>query len=413
MHILILNQTFYPDVASTGQLMWDLARHLAKNGHRVSAVTSRTFYGSTDKHDKAFEQIDGVNIHRVSQTNFGKSKMIGRMCDFASFYVSAFRELQRLPAPDVILALSSPPMVSALGMWQKMFRTGPAGKPVRLVYHVMDLYPDAAIESGVMSQNSLIARFMRLITGRTLDLSDAVIALGHDMKDRILREYPRHAKPERIEVIQPWADGQSLRPIDKSDNPLARQLHLADTFNVVYSGNLGVAHDMDTITAAIELTLYEPKIAWLFIGGGKRFDVLRQKASRGFWKRVHFLPFQDRDKLVQSLNLADVHLISQLPAFTGVVVPSKLFGIMAVGKPSIMIGPADAECSRILADSHSGFVVNNGDAHDLVAKINQLRYDPAARRSMGERARAAFEQNFDRDVSCDKIQDLLERVCAK
>jgi glycosyltransferase involved in cell wall biosynthesis len=122
------------------------------------------------------------------------------------------------------------------------------------------------------------------------------------------------------------------------------------------------------------------------------------------------MPYQDRKTLNQSLNLADVHLVSQLPAFTGIVVPSKLYGILAVGKPSIMIGPADAECSRVISETASGYVIPNGDAAALVQALRYLKANPDVRQTMGSRARQAFQTNYDCPIACSRIETILQSV---
>ncbi|HLL90033.1 MAG TPA: glycosyltransferase family 4 protein [Tepidisphaeraceae bacterium] len=411
MHVLILNQTFHPDVASTGQLMWDLARHLRDAGHRVTVVTSRNFYGTNRRHDRAIDDYGGIVVHRVGGTALGKRSTLARLLDFASFYAAAGVKLYREPAPDVTLALTSPPKVATLAMLQRWFRRTPADRPVRFVYHVMDLYPDAIVASGMLSERSPLVRAVARVTRKTVATADATIALGRDMRQRIIDRYtPPH--PDRIHVVTPWADGDDLRPIDKVDNPLANELGLADTFNVVYSGNLGVAHDVYTIAAAIDATRDSRQLRWVFIGGGKRFDELREVSVEKRWPHLRLLPFQDRDKLNLSLNLADVHLVSQLPAFTGVVVPSKLFGILAVGKPTIMVGPGDAECSMILREARAGLVVPNGDAAGVVQAVRTLHDDVKLRRETGARARACFEARYDRRVCCGQIERLLSDVVA-
>lgn len=413
MHVLILNQTFYPDVAATAQHMWDLAQHLAEHGHRVTALTSRHLYGTSEPAGDPYEKIGAIEIHRVGGTAYGKGGLAKRAADFGSFYAAAALKLQKLPVPDVILALTSPPMIAALGIAQKRFRTSDSGRAPRLVYHVMDLYPDTAAASGMLRAGGLADRALGQVTARTLAASDAVIALGRDMRDRILSRYGRHARPGHIHVVPPWADGRELFPLEKSAVPLAAELGLCDTFNVVYSGNLGVAHDVETILRAIDLTAANDRVRWLFIGGGKGLDHLREQATRARWPHVRILPYQDRDVLNQSLNLADVHLVSQLPRFVGLVVPSKLFGIMAVGRPTIMIGPADAECSRILLEHDAGLVISNGDARGLAAAIERLSNDQAMCHNIGRRARDAFDRHYDRRIACGRVMSILEGVVAR
>lgn len=410
MHVLILNQTFYPDVAATAQHMWDLAQHLAAGGHRVTAITSRTIYGTEQHFNHSYEKIGPIEIHRVAGTAFGKKSSLGRMCDFFSFYLAAFVKLQEVPRPDVILALTSPPMIAAMGLMQRHFDQHLNGRRLRLVYHVMDLYPDAAVATGVLNDQSLPVRILQRLTRRTLAASDAVVVLGRDMAQRVLRRYRLGTLADRLHIVPPWADGIALNPLSKSHNPLARALGVEQTFNIVYSGNLGIAHDLKTITGAIEQMRHDPGLAWLFIGGGHRFQRLQEQAAKAGWSNVRFLPYQDRDALNQSLNLADVHLVSQLPAFTGIVVPSKLYGIMAVGRPTVMIGPADAECSRVVAENEAGFVVPNEQVDQLVACLRKLQAEPALGQAMGQRARQAFDRYYDRSIACAHLESILQSV---
>ncbi len=410
MHVLILNQPFYPEVAATAQLMWDLARDLEQHGHNVTAICSRHIYGTDQSHAKAYEKIGRIEIRRVGGTRFGKKNLVGRMSDFLSFYATAFIELQKITPPDVILALSSPPMISILGVIKRMFGQRRDGGRVRLVYHVMDLYPDAAIAMGVLKPQSIVARVMTRLTRFTLENSDGIIALGRDMAELISRRYGIPQDSPHMQVIPPWSDGQQLYPMPKSESTLARQWGVTDTFNLVYSGNLGMAHDVETMAGAIERLKHDSGLRWLFIGGGNRFKAMQERAEQGGWKNVCFHPYQERDALLQSLNIADVHLVSQLPAFTGIVVPSKLYGMMAVGRPSIMIGPDDAECARAIAEAGAGCVVRIGDVDGLVAKIRELRENEPLRQQMGRRAREAFERLYDRPIACGRIRRILEEV---
>jgi len=410
MHVLILNQTFYPDFASTAQLMWDLALYLEARGHRISALCSRAIYGTDQQHELSYERVNNIEIHRVTGTAFGKRRMLGRMSDFLAFYAAAFWKLRRLPAPDVILSLTTPPMLGVLPMLHRQFLDQQRRRRLRIVHHIMDLYPDAAVAMNVLRQGSYSQRFMSRLGGRILGTADAVIVLGRDMAERIIRGYHPGSLAGRIHVVPPWADGSLLKPLDKGKNPLAEQFGLRDTFNIVYSGNLGLAHDVETLIAAMEVMRADEGIAWLFIGGGKRFEHLRTHADLRAWTNVRFMPYQDREVLNQSLNLADVHLVSQLPEFTGIVVPSKLYGILAVGRPSIMIGPADAEISRVINEWSCGYVVANGDAAGLVQRLRELKADPRLGREMGARARRVFETQYDRPIACSRIESILRSL---
>jgi glycosyltransferase involved in cell wall biosynthesis len=408
MHVLILNQTFHPDTAATAQLMWDLARHLDASGHRVTAITSRHHYGTDRRHECPRQTIGNIEIRRVRTTGLGKGSLLRRMGDFASFYLSAAIEMQRIEAPDLILALTSPPMISALAAIHRKLRVTRAGRPVRFVYHVMDLYPDALTAAGV----AWAASDLGWVTARTLEAADAVIVLGRDMRQRLLERYGDAGLAGRVHVIPPWSDALEITPCDKRASALTRSLGLIESFNIVYSGNLGVAHDISTLWSAMALMRNDAGAVWLFVGGGGRFEELRRRVGEAGWSHVRFLPYQPREQLGESLSIADVHLVTQLPSFEGIVVPSKLFGIMAAARPTVMVGPAGAECARIIAEHGAGYVVANGDAAGLVDRLRSLRDDPEMRTRMGHSARNALLARYDRVIACARIEMLLKSVVA-
>lgn len=408
MHILILNQTFHPDVAATAQHMWDLSRYLVAKGHRVSALTSRRIYGTHRLAGAEREIVEGVEIFRVGGTSFGKRGLMSRVLDFGSFYVAAALKLRSIETPDVVIALTTPPMIAALGALWTRWSEGRRNRRSRFVYYVMDVYPDAAVASGVFSQGGLINRLFRRLTRATLKTADAIIALGRDMDELLRSRYLTYVPlAKRIHVVRPWADGDELHPLAKDANPLLAAWNVRDTFNVVYSGNFGIAHDLQTILGAIRVTANDANMRWLFIGSGKRFNELERCVESETLANVTMLPYQDRALINQSLNIADVHLVSQLPAFTGIVVPSKLFGIMAVGKPAIMVGPAECECARIIAEHGIGYVVPNGDVDALVQRIRQLQRDAQQCQSFGIQARQVFETHFQASIACQQIEQIL------
>ena len=410
MHVLILNQTFYPDVAATAQHMWDLARHLEVAGHDVTAITSRTVYGSTERFANAHERIGRINIHRVNQTSFGKRHTVGRMADFLSYYVTAFAKMQSLPAPDVIVSLTSPPMISLLGLLQSRVRQTSSGRRVAFVNYVMDLFPDAAVAMEVLKPKSMLTKLMRRLARASFDHCDAVIALGQDMKSRISNTYD--VPHEKIHVVQPWIDSTEIFPRPRTPNALRAELGLSDDVCVVlYSGNLGAAHDVQTLISAIDRTRDDAHLHWCFTGSGTGMKQLKQWADQTSPPQLTLLPYQPRERLGELLALGDVHLVSQLPAFTGIVVPSKLFGIMAAGRASIFVGPDDSEVGRILIKHRAGDVVRPGDVDALLASVARYRNDISHRAATSDRARNALVNEFDCPIQCRRIEALLKHVC--
>lgn len=419
MHFVLVNQCFHPDTASTGQILHDLATYLTSadgGGHDVTVITSRQRYGTGQLLEVGDETLppagpgEGtMRIRRLRGTRFGKRTLPGRVSDFVTFYLVASRELLRKRDADALLVLTSPPMIGVV-VEAVASLPGRRRSTGRVVHWVMDLYPQATAAHGMLTPRHPIYRVCRRLMGWAFRRASSLVALGDDMRDAILREH-RDVPAERVAVIHPWADGATLRPVDRASSTLAAELGLSRTFNLVYSGNLGLAHDLETFQAAIERTVNDDEagLRWVFIGSGKRYEQLQAWQARRQFSHLRLLPFMPRSRLSQSLGLADVHLISQLPAFTGVVVPSKLFGIMAAGRPALMVGPDDCECARVIRRHDIGRVVPVGDVEGLLAAIHELR-QPGVAQDMGRRARAAFEAEDDRTVGCRRLADLLVRA---
>lgn len=409
MHFVLINQCYHPDTASTGQILFDLARWLEGAGHRVTVVTSRQRYGTDQLLEVGDEKSGLTEVRRLRGTRFGKRTFPGRVADFVSFYAVAFRELLRRGEADAWLVLTSPPMIGVVAEVAAGLARATGSRPPPVVHWVMDLYPEATRAHGMLGPSHPLYRVCHAAMGWAFGRSAGLVALGEDMRDLILSGHPR-LDGGKVAVVHPWADGSTLRPVDRASNPLAAELGLGRTFNLVYSGNLGLAHDLQTFLGAIERTVNaeETGVRWVFIGSGKRYEHLAAVQAEKQYPHVRMLPFMPREKLSQSLGLADVHLLSQLPEFTGVVVPSKLFGIMAAGRPALMVGPADCECARVIRRHDVGRVVEVGDVAGLLGAVREMSSGGYAAEA-GRRAREVFEREDDRPVGCRRIERMLVR----
>ena len=197
MRVVFLNQTFHPDVAATAQHAFDLARHLVSHGHEVHAVASRSLYGERGASLPAEEVVEGVHIHRVGRSLFGKAGILARGLDFLFFFLASAWRLLRMPRPDVIVCLTTPPLIALVGLLARRLRGG------RLAVWSMDLYPDAPVAFGLMRHDSLLVRLASRLDRVCLSSADAVIALGRCMRDRLLA---KGADPSRLHVIGVWSD---------------------------------------------------------------------------------------------------------------------------------------------------------------------------------------------------------------
>lgn len=401
MRILLLNQAFYPDVAATAQMAHDLARHLTAAGHEVVVVASRSIYGQRGGTLPKREQIDGADVHRVGVSLFGKGSILARLIDFALFYVLATIKVFTIRRPDVVIAFTTPPLIAWVGWLLKCLRR------TRYVYWLMDVYPDVLVAYGAMRERSLLHRVLEAISRWCLRRADRVVVLGRDMRELVIA---KGVLPDRVEHISVWADETKIAPIDPVVSRYRSQWASAGACVVMYSGNFGLAHDVHTIAGAIERLAGRDDIQFVFVGSGKQMDVLRQKSTAAGWRHVRFEPYQPRDMLGELLGAADIHLISQAQAMRGLIVPSKLYGIMAAGRPTLFVGPHDAEVARVLTGHDCGRIVAVGQVEQLVTEIQCLASDSRLRAALGDRARAALEQSYSRELLCRAWEQMLLRL---
>ncbi len=395
--VLILNQFFHPDIAATAQLATDLADDLAAQGMVVTAVATRGNY-SGGARLPAEERRGAVRIRRIFSTSLGKASWPRRVADYGTFLLSALLYVLTRPVADVTVVMSTPPMVAAVAALARLLRGG------RLVYWVQDVYPDLAEALGVLRRGSAAARVLEVVSRWTLRRADAVVVLGQAMADLIVEKgVPR----ERIFVVPNWADQALVQPVAAETNGFCREHGLAGRV-VAYSGNMGRGHDLATLLAAIERLRGEPDLTFLFVGDGVRRAEVEQAARTN--PAIRLLPYQPRARLSESLSAGLVHLASQDPATLGMLELSKLYGIMAVGRPVLYVGPRESEVARTVVDHGIGRVVANGDVDGVVAALRALLEEAAA---LGARARTAFEHRFDRTARTDAFADVLRAVAKR
>jgi len=395
--IILLNQFFPPDLAPTGQMAADLAEDLIGMGHQVSVLASRGSYLGGEKRE-SHSTWRGIDVHRVSATSLGKRTLAHRALDYGSFYAAAGWALRRMPPPDVIVAMTTPPLIAATGL-------GARQKGTRLVYWVQDLYPEIAIAFGAIGENALHTRTMAAISRRVMAAAASVVVLGEAMADRVVAA---GARRDRVTTIPNWADGQVVRSVPHDANPLREDLRRGSRFVVLYSGNIGRAHDVSTLVGAARALAGRDDIAFVFQGeGNKRAEL--ELGTRGL-PNVRFAPYQPREKLAESLSAADVHLITLSPNVLGLLEPSKLYGIMAAGRPALYVGPDRSEVARTIAAERMGACVNNGDVAGLVKAIVERAATDELVREEGSRARAAFDREYARPHRTARFARLVESL---
>jgi colanic acid biosynthesis glycosyl transferase WcaI len=400
--VLFVNRFFSPDHSATSQLLGDVATDLACHGHEVHVITSQQLYDDPRARLPPHDVVGGVHVHRITTTRFGRSRLIGRGVDYLSFYASTWRLLARLTqTDDIVIAMTDPPLISLVAMRAASLRGA------RLVNWLQDIYPEVAVELGVPFLRGPILRGISYLRDRSLKIAAANVVLGNLMADKVAS---RGVSRDRIHIIPNWSEDDQVVPVAPDDNPLRREWGLENKFVVGYSGNLGRAHEFDTVLASAERLQGDPAIAFLCIGGGHQMEGLAKRVKERGLRNFRFVDYQEQAVLKYSLGVPDIHWISLRPQVEGLIVPSKIYGIAAAGRPVIAICAKNGEIATMVQQYECGVVVEPGNADALVNAILQLSNDTALRAGMGRQARAMLEAHFTRRQALERWRYLLQNV---
>ena len=382
MHILVINQFFWPDTAATGQLLTDVTRAIDPKFHAVTVLCGASDYGTVDT-----DSPPRVKIVRLRGVPFSRGK-IGRVVSYASFFAGAAVRGVREPKPAVVLTLTTPPLISLLGTLLTRLRGS------RHFIWEMDLYPDIAVDLNLLKHRSIATRLISALADFSRNRADGIIALGDDMKARLVA---RGIPEDKILVAENWADGCEIRPAPFKDGPLV----------VHYSGTFGFAHEEDTIIAVMRQLRGDRRFRFVFAGGGARRETLEKLCRAEKIGTAEFRPYATRSELGPSLADGHVGLVTQIPETLGAVVPSKTYGIMAAGRPVLYIGPLGSTPARILESHGCGWRIEPGDAAGMVLLLKRLERDRGLVREAGALARRTFEKFYDRPIGVARILSIL------
>jgi glycosyltransferase involved in cell wall biosynthesis len=365
LKILLLNQVFYPDVVATAQYLNELATTLTERGHQVTVVSSRRAYEHPETRYAAREEWRKIDIIRVFSTHLGKGAKWRRAVDFASFLIFCCARLVILPRHDVVVTLTTPPLISFIGAWRaNLWRA-------RFVYWVMDFNPDEAIAAGWLRAGSLAARFLERLSRFSLRRADNIVALDRFMRDRIVA---KDIPPQKVAVIPPWSLDNEVN-YDENGRLKFRILHRLDgKFVVMYSGNHSPVHPMDTVMKAADRLREHKDIVFAFIGGGSEFARIKRWSVDN--PQVLCLPYQPLQQLSASLSAAEAQLVVMGNAMLGLVHPCKIYNIFAVGSPVVYIGPEASHVTEALGTIGGDiqFIsVRHGDADKLASELLRLK----------------------------------------
>ncbi|MBA7670920.1 hypothetical protein ES703_79068 [subsurface metagenome] len=419
-NILIISEPFYPQLAAIGQLLTDLSEDLVKAGYQVKVVTGNPNNIFNKKNTiPRKEKYKGIKIIRLKNTTFSKYRMAGRVLNYLTFHFLVFFQVLFCERPDLVFVLSTPPFISFSGLMLKVF------KGSKVIYNVQDLFPDLAVELGKLKNKQFI-EFLKKLSELIVKKVDKVVVVGEYMERKIRKELLKGTKTsvnvcastsvnDHIITIHNWADGDKIKVLEDKEvenNYLKKKWELEGKFVVLYSGNIGYLHEFDTAIAAAESLAKEGmrEIVFVFIGEGIKKSYIEEKVREKGVNNILFFPYQPRETLTHSLGLADVSLVTLEKGFEGMVVPSKIYGILTSGRPVIAVVGGESEIVEIIREGKCGRVIKIGDYQALVDSIMNYYRDRKKCREDGLNGRRYFEKNFDRKIATKRYIKIIEEV---
>lgn len=409
LHIAFFNRSFYPDTAATGQLLTELCEVLAQQHNCCVSVVAGVpllpagSTGSDVQGQRLVERQDyhGMTVLRARGTRFSKQRFSGRFSNYVSYFLSACYAGLKLERPDVVVALTDPPIIGlAAYLAARRFR-------VPLVMSYRDIFPEAArlLEDF---HSETVNRALQAVNCFLLRKAERSIALGETMRKRLIEG--KGAPPDRVVIIPDWANCQEIVPAPK-DNTFARANDLAEKFVVMHSGNIGLSQGLDVLVEAAARLQAFPEIVIVFVGEGVKKTALEEQARSLGLQNVRFLPYAPKDRLTESFASADVFIVSLKKGLSGIIVPSKLYGILAAGRPYVGVVEEDCEVTAITHQYDCGLLATLGDPASLAEKILLLYHDRTMAARLGQNARHAAWQ-FDRKPQVEKYFALFQQLVA-
>ena len=379
MHILLLNEYYPPDTSATAKMAMQVVETLAQR-HRVTVVAGRPSYDPEEFYPYSFVRRDityNVVVERVGSTAYPRTQMKKRVSNYLTYLALAVPRSLSLQA-DVVIAMTDPPIAGLAGA----LVAGMTGRP--FIYNIRDLYPEMAVGSEIVNRSRWVERWENLHRS-ALRRATRIIVLGDDMRERILAKGISGA---RVVVIRDGAVLSGTVPLP--NDPIVDEIRGGISFVLVHAGNLGFYGAWNTLIEAAKI-LSNEDVGLVFIGDGANRCALEDEAR--MLPNVRFLPFRPADQIPYVMTAGDVHIITVRRGLEGVVVPSKLFSILAAGRPVLVVAPAECDAARIVTEGSCGVIADPDDPRAVADAIRELRKDRSRVAEMGRRAKETAEKH--------------------
>ncbi|PEZ45978.1 glycosyltransferase WbuB [Priestia megaterium] len=402
--LLIYAHYYIPDVASTGQILRELAEGMIHEFDItiVCVVPSYTGKVADEYKKKMFykEEINGVNVIRIRVPEFSKSNKISRVKNILSYFIGAMIATFKVGKMDYVYSISQPPILGGLlGVWGKWM------KRAKYIYNIQDFNPEQTMAVGY-SKNKLILKAMMWFDKFSCKQADKVIVVGRDMVETLKGRFKGKKVPNHT-FINNWIDEKEIYPLPADHEKVVafkKKYGLQDKFIIMYSGNLGLYYDLENLMNVIEKFKDRDDVVFAFVGEGTIREKLVQCKEKNNLQNVAFIPYQDKSDLIYSLNAGDVHWCLNAKGIKGVSVPSKLYGIIAAGKPILGALEEGSEARLIIEETQCGYVTEPGNYSEVEKLIQRFLDEKGSNKltKMSERGREYLVGNLTKDVSINK-----------
>ncbi|MFR1851717.1 MAG: glycosyltransferase family 4 protein [Clostridium sp.] len=403
--LLIYAHYFYPDVASTGQILTELTEGMRDTFDITVICVVPSYSGTVEEKYKTkrmyMEEYKGMKVIRVRVPEFQKSNKISRIKNLVAYFLNALLATFKIEKQDYIFTISQPPILGGvLGVLGKWIKGG------RLIYNIQDFNPEQTMAVGY-SKNKLLLNLVMAVDKFSCKLSDKVIVVGRDMQETLRNRFNNKKVPKNV-FINNWINEKDIYPLEQNHPKIINfkeKYNLKDKFIIMYSGNIGLYYDLENIIKVIGEFKDREDVVFAFVGDGTVKDKVEAYVNENNLNNVTFIPYQDKADLIYSLNAADIHWVVNAKGIKGVSVPSKLYGVMAAGKPVLGVLDEGSEARLIVEDCNCGVCIEPGNYKEISNNIEYILNNKEEIRALGSNGRQYLESNLTKEVSINKYKE--------
>lgn len=406
--LLVYAHYYYPDVASTGQILKELCEGMSGKFDITVICTVPSYTGKIEekyKNNKYYkEELNGISVIRVRVPEFTKGNKKSRVKNLLVYFFRAIYASMKLGKQNYIFTISQPPILGGiLGVIGKWLKGG------KLIYNIQDFNPEQTMAVGY-SKSKLLLGVAMWIDKFSCKRSDKVIVVGRDMQQTLINRFKNKKVPKNV-FINNWIDEKEIYPLpEDNENVVAfkKKYNLEGKTVIMYSGNIGLYYDLENLIKVIGRFKDRDDVIFAFVGDGTKKQELEDYVNEHKLINVKFIPYQDKSELNYSLNAGDIHLVVSAKGIKGVSVPSKLYGIMAAGKTVFGVLEEGSEARLIIEKCECGICVEPGDYHLIYEKLEKIINSIEKSILIGAKGKEYVDKYIRKDVAIEKyIKEIL------